>query len=46
LGHSQPFSQSAQQPHSQLQSGQPLQQSSEQQAPSLAVGSPDEAELP
>jgi hypothetical protein len=32
LGHSQPLAQSLQQSHSQLQSGQSLQQSSEQQA--------------
>ncbi|MEX2307201.1 MAG: hypothetical protein WD738_06390, partial [Pirellulales bacterium] len=41
LGHSQPSSQFLQQSHSQLQSGQSLQQSSEQQADALVpqVGS-------
>jgi hypothetical protein len=33
LGQLQPSAQFSQQPHSQLQSGQPLQQSSEQQLP-------------
>jgi hypothetical protein len=38
LGHLQPFAQSLQQSHLQLQFGQSLQQSAEQQAPSLQVG--------
>ncbi len=38
LGHLQPFAQSLQQSHLQLQFGQSLQQSLEQQAPSLQVG--------
>jgi hypothetical protein len=37
LGHLQPFAQSLQQSHLQLQVGQSLQQSAEQQAPSLQV---------
>jgi hypothetical protein len=35
LGHAQPFAQSLQQSHLQLQFGQSLQQSAEQQVPSL-----------
>jgi hypothetical protein len=38
LGHLQAFAQSLQQSHLQLQFGQSLQQSAEQQAPSLQVG--------
>jgi hypothetical protein len=38
LGQSHPFAQSLQQSHSQLQSGQSLQQSSEQHPPSLQQG--------
>jgi hypothetical protein len=38
LGHAHPFVQSSQHGHSQLQLGQSLQQSFEQQAPSLHVG--------
>jgi hypothetical protein len=38
LGHEHPFAQSSQHGHSQLQFGQSLQQSSEQQPPSLQVG--------
>ncbi len=37
FGHLQPFAQSLQQSHLQLQFGQSLQQSAEQQAPSLQV---------
>jgi hypothetical protein len=38
LGHLHPFAQSLQQSHLQLQFGQSLQQSAEQQVPSLHVG--------
>jgi hypothetical protein len=38
LGHSQPLVQSSQQAHSHLQFGQSLQQSAEQQVPSLVTG--------
>ena len=38
LGHLQPFAQSLQQSHLQLQFGQSLQQSAEQQLPLLQVG--------
>jgi len=43
LGHSQPFAQSSQQSHLQLQFGQSLQQSFEQQVPSLQTGALDAA---
>jgi hypothetical protein len=46
LGHSQPFAQLSQQGHSHLQSGQPSQQSSEQQEPLLQVDSLVGADVP
>ena len=45
LGHSQPFAQSLQHGHSQLQFGQSLQQSFEQHAASLPTGAAVVAEV-